>query len=62
MKNWFEVSKEGLKELQLRKPKHYVLRELVQNAWDEDIKRCEVKASWRQNLSLMKCLAQLNNI
>ena len=44
--SWFEVSKEGLKELQLGKPKHYVLRELVQNAWDEDTKECRVKTEW----------------
>lgn len=44
--NWFEVSKEGLKELQLGKPKHYVLRELVQNAWDENIKECKVETEW----------------
>jgi len=35
-KNWFEVSKEGLRQLQEGKPKSFVLKELVQNAWDED--------------------------
>lgn len=35
--NWFEVDKEGLKSLQLGKPKTYVVRELIQNAIDEDI-------------------------
>lgn len=34
--NWFEVSKEGLRQLQEGKPKDFVLKELVQNAWDED--------------------------
>lgn len=43
---WFEVDKEGLKELQAGKPKHYVMRELVQNAWDEDTKNCEVVTSY----------------
>jgi len=38
--NWFEVDKNGLKELQAGKPKHYVLRELIQNAFDEPITRC----------------------
>lgn len=42
-KVWFEVSKEGLQALQLGKPKHYVLRELVQNAWDENINECIVE-------------------
>lgn len=36
-KNWFEVDKEGLKQLQAGKPKHYLVRELIQNAWDEDV-------------------------
>ena len=40
---WFEVSKEGLKQLQLGKPKHYIVRELVQNAWDEDTKICRLE-------------------
>lgn len=41
-KSWFEVDKEGLKSLQLGKPKSYVVRELVQNAIDEDITECRV--------------------
>ncbi len=28
-KNWFEVDKEGLKQLQAGKPKHYLVRELI---------------------------------
>ena len=44
MKNrdWFKVSTEGLRQLQAGKPKHFILRELVQNAWDEDTKVCKV--------------------
>lgn len=38
--SWFEVSKEGLRELQAGKPKHFIARELIQNAWDEQIKTC----------------------
>ena len=45
-KTWFDVSKEGLKALQLGKPKHYVLRELIQNAWDENIKECIVDCNY----------------
>lgn len=45
-KNWFEVDKEGLKQIQLSKPKWYVMRELVQNAWDEDIDNCNVITSF----------------
>lgn len=40
--NWFEVDKEGLAKLQDRKPKEFVLFELVQNAWDENTTRVEV--------------------
>src|SRR3990167_3768319 len=52
-KSWFEVSKDGLKNLQLRKPKHYVLRELVQNAWDEEITVCDVKAAWEKGIATL---------
>ena len=45
-KSWFEVSKEGLKELQEGKPKHFIARELIQNAWDEQIKTCLFDAEW----------------
>lgn len=53
-KNWFEVSKEGLKELQAGKPKHYIIRELVQNAWDEDITYCEVKLDYKDRQAEIK--------
>ena len=46
-KNWFEVDVEGLKELQETKPKHYVLRELVQNSWDEKVTKCVVSTEWK---------------
>jgi len=42
-KNWFEVSREGLKELQAGKPKDFVVRELVQNAWDEETTNCYLR-------------------
>ena len=41
-KQWFEVSREGLRELQAGKSKDFVLREVVQNAWDENISNCLV--------------------
>lgn len=41
-KSWFEVDKNGLAQIQGDKPKTYILRELIQNAWDEDISECEV--------------------
>ena len=41
--NWFEIDRNGLRELQAGKPKHYILRELIQNAFDEPI--TEVRAT-----------------
>lgn len=50
--NWFEVSREGLKQLQSGKAKSFVLRELVQNAWDEDgVTFCHVKATYKDGLA-----------
>ena len=45
-KNWFEVDVEGLKALQKGKSKTFIVRELVQNAWDENIKTCELNISY----------------
>jgi len=42
LNSWFDVSKKGLAELQSGKPKHFVARELIQNAWDEDTTVCDV--------------------
>lgn len=39
-KSWFEVDKDGLAQIQGDKPKAYIPRELIQNAWDEDITEC----------------------
>jgi len=45
-KPWFEVDQKGFRELQLSKPKHHVVRELIQNAFDEPITVCDVKTSF----------------
>lgn len=50
-KSWFEVSRAGLRQLQEGKPKHFVARELIQNAWDESIKTCEVTAAWKDGVA-----------
>lgn len=42
--NWFEVDKDGLKALQSRKPKFHIIRELIQNAWDEDVTEVIIEA------------------
>ena len=54
-KNWFEVSKEGLKQLQESKTKDFVLRELIQNAWDEDgITYCHVIAKQQNGIAYIE--------
>jgi len=42
MKDWFVVDKNGLKQLQAGKKKTFIINELVQNAFDEDITFCKV--------------------
>lgn len=51
MKNWFEVSTKGLKVLQAGKPKHHIIRELIQNAWDENTTHCNVNLSYNKGLA-----------
>jgi len=43
MNNWFEVDRKGLAQLQAGKSKTYIVNELVQNAWDEDITLCSIR-------------------
>jgi len=40
--NWFAVNKEGLKELHSNVTPFRLCCEIIQNAWDEDIKECNV--------------------
>ncbi len=41
--SWFEVDRDGLRQLLEGRDKSFVLRELVQNAWDESgVTRCDV--------------------
>lgn len=53
-KQWFEVSREGLKELQAGKPKDFLARELVQNAWDEQTKNCSFNAQWEKGMAIIE--------
>lgn len=48
-KNWFEVDKKGLQALQAGKSKTFIIRELVQNAFDENIRKCEVFINWNSS-------------
>lgn len=45
-KGWFEVDRDGLKQLMDGKPKHWIVRELVSNCFDEEITQCIVKVEW----------------
>jgi hypothetical protein len=44
-KDWFTVDTEGLRQLYSGKSKTIIVRELVQNPWDEDIKNCYLTIS-----------------
>jgi len=50
-KSWFTVSKEGLKQLQKGKAKTFVISELSQNAFDEDITTCKINITRKGNKS-----------
>ena len=52
--NWFEVDKKGLRELQAGKPKHYILRELIQNAFDEPITECRATLKYNKGKTTIK--------
>lgn len=40
--NWFEVSKEGLAKLMERKGKAFIVYELLQNAWDQNVHKVDL--------------------
>jgi len=44
-KTWFEVDKNGFAQIQGGKPLAYIPRELTQNAWDENITKCQANLS-----------------
>ena len=48
-KTWFNVDKEGLRALQAGKSKTFVINELVQNAWDENITTCKLNIEHQGN-------------
>lgn len=51
---WFSVNHIGLKKNQSDKNKIFIIKELVSNAFDEDISKCEVTVSWDSNGSTIK--------
>ena len=42
MSNWFDVDKAGLAKLVASKPKAFIVFELLQNAWDQNVTRVDV--------------------
>lgn len=40
---WFEVDKKGLAKLLERRGKSFVILELIQNAWDQNVSRVDVR-------------------
>jgi hypothetical protein len=52
--SWFEVDKEGLSKLLQKHGKVFILHELIQNAWDENIQKVEVKLTPVPNKRLYK--------
>lgn len=51
---WFEVSRQGLRELQAGKPKHHIARELISNAFDEAAKEVRFSASWDRGMATIE--------
>ena len=45
-KPWFAVSEKGLRDMLSGKKKTFIIRELVQNCWDEPISYCKVDITW----------------
>ena len=47
-KQWFEVDREGLSKLIEKRGKGFLLTELVQNAWDQDVTFCDVEIDYER--------------
>jgi len=61
MNNWFDVDKEGLKALQAGKSKTFIINELVQNAWDENITYCKIDIRLIPNKNLIEISVEDDN-
>jgi hypothetical protein len=51
---WFEVDKKGLSKLMERRGKEFVVYELIQNAWDQNVTRVDVDLSRDPGSQLVK--------
>jgi hypothetical protein len=53
MKPWFAVSEKGLRDMLSGKNKTFIIRELVQNCFDEPITKCIVDIKWNSGKVLL---------
>lgn len=58
LRNWFEVSKKGLGELLGNKCKSFVLFELIQNAWDENVSEVFISVNPVPGKSLVEVIVK----
>ena len=58
LNKWFEVDTAGLAQLQAGKPKTFIVNELVQNAWDEDITLCGIRFKYEMDNKLLTITVQ----
>lgn len=58
---WFDVDKSGLSKIMSRKEKHFVLFELIQNAWDENSSEVFVTVDKPKNSQFVDIVVKDNN-
>ncbi len=49
--SWFDVDKKGMRQLHEKEPKTFIIRELIQNAFDENITKCELQMEWQTGIA-----------
>lgn len=52
MAGWFEVSKDGLAKIVARRGHSFIVHELLQNAWDENVKQVSVETCYERGLDI----------
>jgi hypothetical protein len=58
---WFDVDKEGLAKIVSRRPKYFILFELLQNSWDENSKTVSLIIEKQKNSKLAKIIIEDDN-
>ena len=49
--DWFVVDNQGMSRMYGLYNKNFVVRELLQNAFDEDITKCSITLEWQQGVA-----------